>query len=202
MKRPLWSSLLGGCGVLALGAGLGACTLAAVKVDVVSERTALENQVLGTYNALDRELLLVASVRGVDAAGQVREPPPRSQEHRDAVLAMQVLSFHEDDVENFSRLGWVGEGDDGLLEPFGLVRQGPPELAEFVARYTEEEFANVVGKVNQAREDVMRRVVELNPDLTAADLPDVRQVFGRLNGENADSGTKVQAADGTWTVKP
>ena len=42
---------------------LTACgNFAQVKVEVVSERTALENQVLGTYNAIDREMLLTASV--------------------------------------------------------------------------------------------------------------------------------------------
>src|SRR5512147_2872448 len=92
--------------VAALCAG---CTLAQVKVDVVSERTSLENQVLGTYNALDREMLLVASVRGVDTEGRVETPPRQSQEQQDVLLAMQVLSFHEDDLKAFKQLGWVGE---------------------------------------------------------------------------------------------
>jgi len=46
------------------------CTLAKVNVEVVSERTTLENQILGTYNSLDREMLLAASVRGVDENGE------------------------------------------------------------------------------------------------------------------------------------
>ena len=46
--------------MLTVAAFSAGCTLAQVKVDVVSERTSLENQVLGTYNALDREMLLVA----------------------------------------------------------------------------------------------------------------------------------------------
>ncbi|HMA67919.1 MAG TPA: hypothetical protein VKO20_08875, partial [Desulfosalsimonadaceae bacterium] len=39
---------------------LSACTLAQVDVEMVSERTALENQVLGTYNSLDAQMLLAA----------------------------------------------------------------------------------------------------------------------------------------------
>jgi uncharacterized protein YdbL (DUF1318 family) len=186
---------------LLIATALG-CTLAEVKVEVVGDRTALENQVLGTYNALDREMLLVASVRGVDSSGELREAPRRSQEHRDSVLALQTLSFHQDDVDAFARLGWVGEGADGLLAPFEQGREAPEDLREFVERYSPAEFQSVVARVNEAREQVMARVVALNPDLTAADLPEVRRVFGRLNTDNAPSGVKVQHPDGSWEVKP
>lgn len=185
-----------------LGAA-GGCTLARVQVDVVSERTALENQVLGTYNALDAEMHRVASVRGVDSSGRIREPPPRSREARDATLALQVLSFHEDDVAAFKRLGWVGETADGLLEAFPPERGSPPaDLADFAARISEEEFRSVAAEVNRARTLVMGRVVEVNEDLTAEDLPRVQKVFGRLNAENALPGERIQLADGAWTVKP
>jgi len=186
--------------VAALCAG---CTLAQVKVDVVSERTALENQVLGTYNALDREMLLVASVRGVDTEGRVQTPPRQSREQQDVLLAMQVLSFHEDDLQAFKQLGWVGENKEGLLTLFPMTKEKvPKELKDFADRYTEEEFKSVVEKMNSAREIVMRRVIALNEGFTEADLPVVRSVFAKLNAENTNSGDKYQAEDGTWKVKP
>jgi len=186
--------------VAALCAG---CTLARVKVDVVSERTSLENQVLGTYNALDREMLLVASVRGIDTEGRVQPPPRQSREQQDVLLAMQVLSFHEDDLQAFKQLGWVGENKEGLLTVFPMAREKvPKELKEFSDRYKEEEFRSVVGKINAAREVVMRRVIALNENFTEGDLPAVRSVFAKLNAQNAASGEKIQAEDGTWKVKP
>ncbi len=182
---------------------LAGCTLADVQVEVLSERTTLENQVLGTYNSLDREMLLVASVRGVDARGEIREPPPHSREHRDAVTAMQVLAFHEDDLTAFKRLGWVGENNRGLLTPFGIDRTDPPpDLADFAQGYSPEEFEAVVAASNEARETVMRRVIETNESLTEADLPEVRRVFGRLNAENAPPGVKIETAGGEWIAKP
>jgi len=179
------------------------CTLARVKVDVVSERTSLENQVLGTYNALDREMLLVASVRGVDTEGRVQTPPRQSREQQDVLLAMQVLSFHEDDLQAFKQLGWVGENKEGLLTIFPMTKEKvPKELKDFADRYKEEEFKSVVEKMNSAREVVMRRVIALNENFTEGDLPAVRSVFAKLNAENAKSGDKYQAEDGTWKVKP
>jgi len=189
--------------VLTAAAVCAGCTLAQVKVDVVSERTSLENQVLGTYNALDREMLLVASVRGVDTEGRVQAPPRQSREQQDVLLAMQVLAFHEDDLQAFKQLGWVGENKEGLLTVFPMTKEKvPKELKEFAERYKEEELRSVVEKTNAAREVVMQRVIALNENFTEGDLPAVRSVFAKLNAENAKSGEKVQAEDGTWKVKP
>ncbi|WP_241667382.1 DUF1318 domain-containing protein [Pseudodesulfovibrio senegalensis] len=178
------------------------CTLAKVQVDVASERTTLENQVLGSYNALNRQAMLTASVRGVDPLGQVQPPATMSAGAQDAVDAMQVIAFHADDVDAFKQLGWVGEANDGLLQAFAMERENvPDELADFVSRYSREEFDSVVLAVNNARMTTMRRVVETNADLDADDMERVQAVFGSLNAENALSGERIQGADGRWTVK-
>jgi len=181
---------------------LHGCTLAKVQVNVASERTSLENQVLGTYNALDREMLLAASVRGVDPSGRIQAPTPKSQEHEDALIAVQTLAFHEDDCEGFKRLGWVGENNQGLLTPFPREAETvPPQMKEFAERFSDQEFITIVDQANAAREVLIRRVVALNENFTESDLPRVRQAFGKINAENALPGEKVQREDGTWTVK-
>lgn len=187
---------------LALCLSALACTLADVEVTVMSERTTLENQVLGTYNSLDREMLLVASVRGVDSSGRVQEAPRRSGEHKDAITAMQVTAFHEDDVNAFKRLGWVGENNRGLLTQFEMTKDNIPQgMDDFVERYTEDEFSAVVFQVNQARETIMRRVIDMNENMSESDLPEVHRIFGAMNIENALPGEKIEARDGKWVVK-
>lgn len=186
----------------ALSSALCACTLAEVKVNVASERTSLENQILGSYNALSDETLLVASVRGVDPLGRIQTPPRKSGEQQDAIAAMQVLSFHADDVDAFKRLGWVGEDNRGLLQAFPLARdKSPDDLKDFAARYGQKEFDSVVAEVNAAREVVMRRAVETNVRLTTADLPKVRAVFAKLASDTSRPGDRLQNPDGSWTVK-
>lgn len=178
------------------------CTLAEVRINVVSERTALENQVLGSYNALAQDVLLVASVRGMDPLGRIKTPPRRSREHQDAMEAMQVLSFHSDDIEAFKRLGWVGENNEGLLTTFPMDKEDLAEdLREFAIRYRAEEFNSVVKEVNAAREVIMRRVVDIDENLSSADLPRIHRVFGKLNGENALKGEKIQTENGSWIMK-
>jgi hypothetical protein len=181
---------------------LGGCTLAEVNVEVLSERTALENQVLGTYNALDTEMLLVASVRGVDSQGKIGTPPRHSQDHKDAIAAMQVMDFHADDLQRFLALGWAGEANDGLVEPFAMVREGvDPSLKEFSENYTRAEFDSVIGDINQSREVIMGRVVHMNENFSREDTPEIRRIFGRLNGETAAPGTRIQLEDDSWTIK-
>ncbi|EFK11311.1 conserved hypothetical protein [delta proteobacterium NaphS2] len=178
------------------------CTLAKVNVDVVSERTALENQVLGSYNALSDDILLVASVRGVDPTGKIKTPPRKSREYQNAVTAMETLAFHEDDVDAFKRLGWVGENNLGLLTTFPMNREkAPDDLQAFATRYPEAEFLSVAEQVNRSREVVMMRVVETNANFTEKDLPQIRKVFAKLNREKALPGEKIQKEDGSWATR-
>lgn len=179
---------------------LGGCTLAKVDVNVVSERTSLENQVLGTYNSLNEDLLLVASVRGVSPTGKIEAPPRRSPEQQDATRALETIAFHADDLDAFKRLGWVGENREGLVTPFPreIPKNLTPELQAFATLYTEAEFRQVIDEVNQSREVLMQRVVQTNENFTAKDLPAIRKVFAKINRQNSAPGSKVQADDGKW----
>jgi uncharacterized protein YdbL (DUF1318 family) len=187
---------------LALGLALffSGCTLAKLDVNVVSGRTSLENQVLGTYNNLSEDMLLVASVRGVSPTGTIEAPPRHTPEQIDATRAMETIAFHADDIETFKRFGWVGENQEGLLTPF--TRETPKvtsaELKSFAANYSEAEFQQVLKEVNQAREVLMMRVVQTNENFTIKDLPAIRKVFAKINRQNSAIGSKVQDADGRW----
>lgn len=182
---------------------MSGCTLAKVDVNVVSERTALENQVLGSYNALSEDVLLVASVRGVSPTGKVEAPKKRSPEQQEAAQALETIAFHADDVEAMKRLGWVGENLDGTLTPF--ARETPeklvPEFKGFAERLSEGEFRQVVAEVNRSRELLMLRVVKTNENFTQKDLPAIRKVFARINRQNSAPGTRVQADDGRWLTQ-
>ena len=185
---------------LSISLFVSGCTLAKLDVNVVSERTSLENQVLGTYNSLNEDMLLVASVRGVSPTGKIEAPPRHTPEQVDATRALETVAFHADDIESFKRFGWVGENQEGLLTPF--ARETPKavskELQAFAANYSEAEFQQVVKEVNQARETLMMRVVQTNKNFTVKDLPAIRKVFAKINRQNSAPGSKVQEPDGRW----
>jgi hypothetical protein len=182
---------------------LAGCTLAKVDVEVVSERTSLENQVLGTYNRLSNEVMLVASVRGVTPGGKIVPPPPRSGEQQEAVEALETLAFHADDLDRFLRLGWLGESLEGTVVPYPrqLPATAEEDMAAYAARFSDGEFAQIVAEVNQAREVLMLRVVRTNENFTAQDLPAIRRVFARLNRGNSPPGSRIQEEGGQWVVR-
>ena len=191
------------CSVLfGLALSVSGCTLAKVDVNVVSERTSLENQVLGTYNSMSEDMLLVASVRGVSPSGKIDAPPRHTPEQLDATQALETVAFHADDIETFKRFGWIGENQEGLLTPF--KRETPKvsseELKSFAAYYSEAEFQQVVSEVNKAREVLMMRVVQTNENFTLKDLPAIRKVFAKINRQNSATGSRVQGEDGRWST--
>lgn len=178
------------------------CTLAEVNVEVVSERTTLENQILGTYNALDREMLLAASVRGVDENGRMKIPPQKSKGRKDAVEAMQIIDFHSDDMRRFKDLGWVGEDRDGFIKVLDMEKTAvPEELRDFAGGIKKQELLSTVSHVNKARETIMQRVIDMNETLSDEDMPKIRRVFADMNAKNALPGDKIEIGDGTWTTK-
>jgi hypothetical protein len=181
---------------------LAGCTLADVKVEVISERTALENQVLGSYNTLDAQMLLTASVRGVDSSGNIARPPAHSREYKDTLRAMQTIDFHADDLERFKRLGWVGENNQGLVESFGMTTGDvPTSLLDFAENYSTEEFEHVLSQINHSREKIMLQVIYMNENLQESDLPEVRTIFATLNRNKAGPGDKIQTDTGKWVTR-
>lgn len=183
-------------GLLTLAATLQACSgkLADVNVTVVDQKTALENQVLGSYEELDQDVLLLASVRSVDENGKlktVREVPPGKMK---AIRAKQRQEFNHDDIVRFKQEGAAGEGRDGYLHFFETEKtRSDPKYKTFVQTLIAEE--------NEDRRTIYERIVATNPAFSEGDLPKVAAISASLNINNAQKGEKIQAEDGTWTVK-
>ena len=179
--------------VLPLAALASACVEA--KIQVVDERTALENQILGQYEELDRELLLVASVRAAPAGGGGPEAglPVVSRLRDEALRARQTQQFNRDDLDELKAKGCLGEGGDGMLKPRECEASRETSVAERVARLVEAE--------NQARRSILRYVVASSPDLTEQDLPKLTAAWSRLAHEQARPGEWIQDAGGAWKQK-
>ncbi|GJL70254.1 MAG: hypothetical protein NPIRA06_28890 [Nitrospirales bacterium] len=171
---------------------LTACSGPLVGVTVVDERTALENQVLGTYQELNQQVMLVASVRYIDPKGNLKQTQELPPGKKDVVRALQRVSFNKDDLNRYKSLGIIGENNEGgvtLLEP-GKVQ---PDDQAFVENLIKEE--------NEDRLAIMSRIIETNETLTPSELPRVHKMFAALNRDNALKGERIQLDNGTWTQK-
>ncbi len=182
------------CSLLLLWGLSGCKSLADIDITIVGTRSALENQILGTYQELNNEMLLLASVRAIDTDGRLVAQPPLSDDKRQALAALQSRAFNKDDIERFQATGWAGENKEGLLTYFAdATLNADPSQAAFVQEIIAEE--------NRDRLVLMHRILSTQEQFTAQDLPKVQQIFAALNRDNAKPGARIEQADGTWVRK-
>jgi hypothetical protein len=165
-----------------------------VNVTVIDQKTALENQILGSYEELGNEMVLLASVRSVDENGKlkpvIKTPPAKLK----AIKAMQRMEFNRDDIQKFKEMGIAGEKNDGFLSFFETEKtQKDIQFKTF--------SQTIINEENDDRETILNRVIATNIRFTPKDLPKVKKVYANLNRDNALTGEKIQLEDGTWTVK-
>jgi len=159
---------------------------------VVDERTALENQILGTYEELDRDMQLLVSVRAAPADEGPGEQP-LSRARQKAIQARRTRLFNRDDVDELKRAGCLGEAKDGKLAARACKASSDAEIAARIER--------ILASENEARFVILEFVVQASPDLTVKDLPQVIDAHVRTQRENARPGEWIQLDSGEWVQK-
>ena len=165
-----------------------------VNVTIVDQKTALENQILGSYEELGNEVLLLGSVRSLDVEGKLKPVIEVPKGKRLALKAMQRQEFNRDDIREFKSTLCVGEGNDGLLKYFENKRTlKDSDYKKFVVKIFKEE--------NEDRLTILQRIIATNENFSDKDLPKVQKISASLNRDNAHAGEKIQTVDGTWSIK-
>lgn len=163
-----------------------------VNVQIVDEKTLLERQILGAYESLEKDLVLVASVRSVDTEGRLVPLPTFPPGQRKALEALRIREFYRDDVDALKKDGVLGEGKDGYLVLRDDSKLDPKRKA--LAK-------TVLEAENGARKALIDRILETNETLTPNDRPKVENVFAQMNRDAAKDGEWIQTQDGSWTRK-
>lgn len=166
-------------------------SLVGVNVEVVDEKTLLERQILGSYEALSQDLVLVASVRSVDDKGRLVPLPDLPPGQRKALNAMRVQEFYRDDVDRLKASGVLGEDNKGHLQ----IRKQPTDPQN-------KQLADTLVKtVNEARDAIVERILETNEHLEPGDRARVEATFASVHQDAAKAGEWIQAGDGQWSRK-
>ncbi len=189
MMKYILKSLLVCLGVSACGG-----PLVGVNVEVVDEKTLLERQILGSYDELSKDLVLIASVRGVDESGKIKPLPFIAPGKEKALRATQSREFNRDDVEAFKKDGCAGENREGLISVTPCKKaQKDKKYASLVNQIVQEE--------NRDRLIILARVVETSENLTEKDLSKLQKVFAQMNRDAAKPGENIQLENGSWLIK-
>ncbi|MFO7891828.1 MAG: DUF1318 domain-containing protein [bacterium] len=167
------------------------CSIKAPEVRVTGEMTALEQEVIGTYNQMKEDTWMIASTRDEkDTTVEVSVSP----EKKEVLEALQNQKFNKDDIDEFKMKEYVGEKNDGTL----MIR----DLKEFQLDTEKKKFIwELVTQENQDREIIMNRVIELKSTLKDSNRESILRVFSQMYQEESVKGTWIQTPDGTWKRK-
>jgi len=168
--------------------------LVGVNVEVVDEKTLLERQILGSYDELSKDLVMIASVRGVDESGKIKPIPYLPPGKEKALRATQSREFNRDDIDSFKQGGCVGENQEGLLSVLSCARMKKEKaFSQFVK--------DIVVEENRDRLVILSRVVETSENMIHKDLPKLQKVFAQMNHDASRPGEMIQSDDGKWIAK-
>ncbi len=168
-----------------------ACSVKAPEVNITGEKTALEKQVIGTYQEIEQDSWTIASVRST-APGQ---KPKMSEEKKKVLSAVQNRRFNKDDIDEFKRDGVIGENNSGFLEIRDVQRLNDnPEYRKRVEKIVAEE--------NNDRQVILERALQVNTQLAEAGEEAVGMVFAKMYQDESAPNTWIQLEDGSWIRKP
>ncbi len=166
------------------------CSVKAPEVNITGEKTALENQVIGTYREIEQDAWTLASVRSTTPGQQ----PAMSKEKKLVFEAIQGRKFNKDDIDEFKQSEIVGENNRGLLEIMNPQKlDADPDLKKRVTTIVENE--------NKYREIIIERIVLLNEQASQAGTENVAKIFSKINQDNSEPGTWIQIENGRWIKK-
>ena len=174
-----------------------ACVGCAFNFELTSQRTALENQILGSYKEIEDDVVLASSVRGVDASGNRRTTPDLSEMQEKALRAKQNQDFNRDDLDELKVDQLLGERADGTL---GILPEGVGGFAS--ANPAKKRLAEVlIAEENKDRQTIWHRTVQSNENLSEKDMPEVRKTFAKIARDASPAGTWIQDETGNWLQK-
>jgi len=166
------------------------CSVKAPEVKITGEKTALENQIIGTYQEIEQDSWTIASVRST-APGKA---PAMSEEKKKVLSAVQNRKFNKDDINEFKRDGLIGENNKGFLE----IRE--PETLTKDAEL-QKRVDQIIADENNDRQVIMQRTIQINEEASKAGDETVSKVFAKLFQDESEPETWIQLDDGTWMKK-
>ena len=183
--RPI--ALIGVCALV--------CAQGCVKIATsAGTPTALERQLLGAYDELDRELVLASSVRG-DVARSAGSPESVKAL---AIEGRALQRFNEDDVAELKTAGCLAETLEATVVP------RPCSLASDAAAAVARRRDRVVQDENRARRNILSwaalvQAREAGRDRATPDqLRELRRTYHLLLRESAGPGHLFEVSPGEF----
>ena len=186
----LKKTMLSGAAVLLLTG----CTIRPPDVIITTEKTALENQLLGTSEKITDDPLSVAAVWSMPPEfGSAYEGDSATQAagegRRKLILAQIRRQTLQDYVSQLKRDGILGEGRDGLLK---VMADTIPDV---------EAVERIASAENSDRLIIMEYYARSQGKISEQEMESLRSEFAELMARDSATGTWVDDPDTGWQKK-
>lgn len=164
------------------------CSIKTPEITLTGEKTALENQILGSFEQLATQNLLTTSSRTASdlSAGEQEES---------VLQAMQNQKFNKDEIDELKRDKVIGENNRGYLEILGNDKYGKDPIYKKIAD-------QLVADENRDRHIIYQRLLAVNTAAASATEAQLGETFAKMQIEKALPGTMIQLENGQWIEKP
>ena len=162
------------------------CSIKSPEFTITGQKTALEQQVLGSYQHLTDNAIVTTSAR---SAGDGTEKEGVQQQV--ILQAVQNQKFNRDEINELKQEKVVGENNRGYLEIL------PTSKYEQDERYTTL-VDKLVDEENRDRRIIYQRVLVMN---RLAREEETGSIFADMQIEQSAPGTMVQLHSGQWIEK-
>lgn len=173
------------------------CIIQLPPITLTSERTSLENQILGTYAEIREDVWLVSSsqaVEGLKITSTTNTNVKVINVNFKVIKALETIEYDQDKITNYKARGYLGENNEGFLSYMkNSVIEDNPEM--------KLKLLEIMNEVNDARTVLMLEVINRNANLSMDDLPEVKKTTAKINQNNALKGEWIQNQDGEWIKK-
>lgn len=169
----------------------------AFQFELTSQRTALENQIMGSYRDLDDDVLVLSATptnTATDASGKFVASPEQAAARGEPETNQQ---FNADDIIDLKDQQIIGEANDGhvvmLPKAVGLADSITQEVKRFAELIVSEE--------NSDRNSIWQRTIANRSGDSEAIKADVQNAYAQKQYDAATPGHWLQDANGKWIQK-
>ncbi len=159
---------------------------------IAKDQIPLEQEILKIYGELEAEAdkWMTASTRAYKGDTDVKI----SADKKELYEAIQKQKYNRYDVDQYKRLGTIGENNRGLLEIRSLdAMSGDPAGLKRVKTIVDQE--------NKDRKLIMKRIMKMKNSLKEAGAEAVYPIFAQIKQKDSPEGTWIQKEEGEWVRK-
>lgn len=172
------------------------CTIKPPEVIITSEKTALENQLLGstakiTDDPISTAAVWSAAVRYDQRPYDLSDTSVTSDEaaRRRLILAQIRRQTMQEYISRLKKSGYIGERHDGFLKV----------MSDTIAQY--DALERVVTAENEDRTIIMEFYGKSQGIITDEELSSIKANFAEIMARISPTGTWVEDRQGSWTKK-